>query len=204
MLTLGALLAGCAVPVSPDGDPVSLRSGTEAVASLTVARESDADSYRRAAFGQRWLDTDHNGCDTRNDVLARDLDDVRYRQGSRCVVVSGTLDDPYTGREVRFVKGGDSEVDIDHVVPLAEAWRSGAAQWDVDRRKEFANDPDNLLATWASVNRGKGDQDPGAWLPANRSRACRYVARVAAVKEKWELSVDRIELDSMREVLGGC
>lgn len=206
LLAAGGLLAGCGYsPGSgdlprPAGDAV----GPVSARGLEVARESRASEYRRAAFGQGWADTDRNGCGTRNDILARDLRDLRFRPGSRCIVLSGTLHDPYSGRTVRFVRGGASEVDIDHVVALAEAWRSGASRWSGERRREFANDPLNLLAADAGLNRGKGDQDVGAWLPRDRERACRYAARYVAVKRAWGLSVDPSEVSSLRELGRRC
>ena len=105
--------------------------------------------YSRDQFGQRWADVDRNGCDTRNDVLKRDLHDLQMKRSSpQCVVVSGVLNDPYTGRQIDFQRGEDSSeaVQIDHVVALANAWKSGAWQWDAVRRQDFANDPFNLLA----------------------------------------------------------
>jgi hypothetical protein len=206
LLLLGGLLAACGV--SPESGelpyPAEGAAGGVSVRGLEVSGESRASDYRRAAFGDGWADTDRNGCGTRNDILARDLHDLRFRSGSRCVVVGGTLRDPYSGRTVRFVRGGASEVDIDHVVPLAEAWRSGAWRWTTERRREFANDPLNLLATDAALNRGKGDQDVGAWLPRDRERACRYAGRYVAVKRRWHLSVDSRELSSLRELGRRC
>ncbi|NLT53118.1 MAG: HNH endonuclease [Actinomycetales bacterium] len=205
-MVLGVVLGGCALPSPRDRGSVRVRTVNEAdVDGLLVANESHRRSYRRTAFGRGWFDIDDNGCDTRDDMLARDLAEVRYRSGSRCVVLSGVLiDDPYGDGRIEFRRGGRSEIDIDHVVPLAEAWRSGAWAWTKARRTEFANSPENLLAVSARLNRGKGDDDIRGWLPEDPDRACEYVARFVAVKRRWQLSVDKAELASIRRVVAGC
>ena len=122
-----------------------------------------------------------------------------------CKVLAGTRDpDPYTGRPIRFVIGGPSEIDVDHVVALADAWQKGAAAWSPGIRLAFANDPLALLAVDAHTNRSKGDGDAATWLPPNRSYRCAYVAQQVAVKAKYGLWVTVAERDAMVRVLSQC
>lgn len=170
---------------------------------------SNDSAYDRESFGFRTTDDDGNGCDMRDDVLARDLDDVTFkaRYGSdSCVVQSGTLHDPYTGRDIAFTRGAGTSaaVQVDHVVALSDAWRSGADQWDTATRLRFANDPANLLAVDGPANREKGDSTADAWLPPNDVYACAYVARQVGVKASYGLSVTAAEKDAMLGVLADC
>ncbi len=140
---------------------------------------------------------------TRNDILRRDLTDRNMKNS--CKVLDGTLSpDPYTGQKIRFVYGGASEVDIDHVVALSDAWQKGAGKWVEGKRLAFANDPLNLLAVDAGANRAKGDGDAATWLPSNKSYRCTYVARQVAVKAKYEVWVTSAERDAMVRVLSNC
>lgn len=163
--------------------------------------------YSRDEFGQRWADVDRNGCDTRNDILRRDLRSLQVKTSSpNCVVVGGILDDPYTGRTIDFRKGKNSsdQVQIDHVVALADAWRSGAWQWDAPRRQEFANDPTNLLAVDGNANQDKGASRADQWLPPNTRYRCAYVQRQIVVKSSWGLGVTPQEKKAMKMVLDHC
>src|SRR5450631_4422735 len=164
-----------------------------AVGRLTVKGRAPKTGYTRAQFGQTWFDTDHNGCDTRNDILRRDLHSRQMKNA--CKVMAGTLTpDPYTGTTIRFIYGGVTEVDIDHLVALSDAWQKGAAAWAAGKRLALANDPLNLLAVDSSTNRSKGDGDAATWLPPNKSFRCTYVARQVAVKGKygpWATSTPR-------------
>lgn len=163
--------------------------------------------YSRDEFGQRWADVDRNGCDTRNDILRRDLRSLQMKTSSpNCVVVGGILDDPYTGRTIDFHKGQDSsdQVQIDHVVALANAWSSGAWQWDAPRRQEFANDPTNLLAVDGNANQDKGASRADQWLPPNTRYRCAYVQRQIVVKTSWGLGVTTREKNAMKMVLDHC
>jgi hypothetical protein len=156
-------------------------------------------------FGPAWADVDHNGCDQRNDVLHRDLTDVQVREGTHdCVVVSGTLDDPYTGSTVPFVKADAAEVPIDHVVPLAAAWAQGAASWPADQRRAFANDLGNLMATTRGENSAKGDSTADEWVPADPSFGCSYATVVVTVKQRYGLSVTRAEETALESLLATC
>ena len=185
--------------------PASAARGTAlaAVAKLTVKGRAPKTGYSRDVFGQAWFDTDRNGCDTRNDILRRDL--VNKDMKNWCKVAAGTRKpDPYTGSTIRFVVGGGSEIDIDHVVALSDAWQKGAARWAAGKRLALANDPLNLLAVDAGANRSKGDGDAATWLPPNKSFRCQYVARQVAVKLKYGVWVTRAERDAMVRVLSTC
>jgi len=183
--------------------PATRGTALAAVAGLTVKGRAPKTGYARELFGTAWFDADRNGCDTRNDVLRRDLVDRRMKNW--CKVLAGTRSpDPYTGRTIRFVIGGRSEIDVDHVVALADAWQKGAATWQPATRVAFANDPLALLAVDAGTNRSKGDGDAATWLPPNRSYRCAYVARQVAVKAKYTLWVTAAERDAMVRVLSTC
>ncbi|QHT57379.1 HNH endonuclease [Cellulomonas sp. H30R-01] len=189
-------------PVHPD----DLTVARAALAMLDVRGPPPADPYDRDAFGQAWADVDRNGCDTRNDVLRRDLADVVTKPGTRdCVVLSGALDDPYTGRRVAFVRGAASgDVQIDHVVALGDAWAAGAAGWSDIARTAFANDPANLLAVDGETNQDKGAADASQWLPPNTGYRCAYAVRQVLVKSAYRLSVTRDERRALAHALDGC
>ena len=153
--------------------------------TLPVKGRAPKTGYSRDQFGAAWADVDHNGCDTRNDILNRDLTNKTYKAGTHnCVVTSGRLVDPYTAAVIDFVRGQSTSaaVQIDHVVALSDAWQKGAQQLIADRRKQLANDPYNLLAVDGPSNQRKSDGDAATWLPANKSFRCSYVARQIGVK----------------------
>lgn len=168
---------------------------------LTVAPMIEGD-YDRKAFGSAWLDVDDNGCDTRNDILKRDLTAV-VLEGD-CQVIKGDLQDPYTGKLIHFVKGHGSLVDIDHIVALGNVYASGGGILPEETRKSIANDPENLLAVDAPANRAKGDKNAAEWLPPNGSFQCKYVVSQVNVKAKYMLSVTSEEYDAMVKVLEKC
>ena len=172
------------------------------LATLDVKGRAPMTGYDRERFGPDWPDVDRNGCDTRTDILVRDL--VERRMSGRCLVLSGVLlPDPYTGRGLTYVRGR-SVVDIDHVVALGNAWATGAQKVSLRTRTAFANDPLNLLAVSASANRQKGDGDAATWLPSSKRYRCAYVARQVAVKAKYRLWVTRAERDAILRVLSAC
>lgn len=178
-------------------------SALAAVASLAVKGRAPKSGYSREQFGQAWFDADRNGCDTRNDLLRRDLVDRDMKNW--CKVLAGTRrPDPYTGTTIRYVNGGVSEIDVDHVVALSDAWQKGAATWKAEKRLAFANDPLNLLAVASGANRSKGDGDIATWLPPAKAYRCTYVARVIAIKLKYKLWVTAAERDAMVRVLSRC
>jgi hypothetical protein len=178
-----------------------------ALAALDVKGRAPKTGYERDLFGSGWGDPDRNGCDTRNDVLARDLTGETFKPGTRdCVVAAGTLADPYSGTAIAFVRGqGTSEdVQIDHVVAVSDAWQKGAQAWDDGTRVAFYNDPLNLLAVDGPLNAQKGDGDAATWLPPHRGFRCAYVARQIAVKHGYDLWVTAAERDAMTRILSDC
>ena len=175
--------------------------------SMQVKGRAPKTGYDRDQFGQRWADTNRNGCDTRNDILKRDLTNVVFKAGTRnCVVVSGDLIDPYSGKTINFVRGNVSsmEVQIDHVVALSNAWQTGAFKLSLAVRTQLANDPLNLLAVQGRLNSQKGDGDAATWLPPSKSYRCNYVARQITVKAKYGLWVTPPEKASMESILSKC
>jgi uncharacterized protein DUF1524 len=153
----------------------------------------------------------HNGCDTPNDTLRAQLANPVIKPGTGgCKVVSGLLHDPYTGRDL--VAGPDpasnqislSQVDLDHVVSLATAYTAGANDWPMDRRRNFANDPRNLVATHESNNAGKRDKTPDQWLPPNRSYHCTYARVTVTVLAAYELTVAKSTRDALLPALDSC
>ena len=177
------------------------------VTAPTAAPQRETPRYQREAFGPAWADTDHNGCDTRNDILRRDLKSVRFRPNTHnCVVISGQLVDPYTGKAIYFKRGQHTSeaVQIDHVVALGDAWRSGANSWDERLRLTYANDPLVLLAVDGPANQEKGMSAADEWLPSNHGYRCAYVARQVAIKRKYKLSVSKREFAALTRVATTC
>ncbi|HVE64473.1 MAG TPA: DUF1524 domain-containing protein [Mycobacteriales bacterium] len=172
--------------------------------TVTVKGRAAKTGYDRAAYGPAWSDTDRNGCDTRNDILARDLVDETFRGTRRCVVMSGRLAEPYTNVTITFTRADAQAVEIDHVVSLSNAWQTGAFAWVPAKRLAFANDPLNLLAVAQAANRQKADGDAATWLPPNKPYRCSMVARQVAVKAKYQLWLTPPERDAIARVLGSC
>ena len=182
-------------------------AAVDMLATLPVKGRAPKTGYARTQFGAAWSDVDHNGCDTRNDILKRDMTNVTFKPGTHdCVVKTGTLNDPYTGKTINFVRGQHTStaVQIDHVVALSDAWQKGAQQLNADQRLQLANDPYNLLAVDGPANQQKSDSDAASWLPSNKSFRCQYVARQIGVKHKYALWVTQAEKDAMTNVLSGC
>ena len=193
-------------PVDPDApQSATIADTVAALAAIPVKGRSPKTGYdREAQFGSPWTDEDHNGCDTRNDILVRDL--VAAKLEGACRVVSGILADPYTGGSIAFVRGEQTSalVQIDHVVALSNAWQTGAAQISPERRVAFANDPLNLLAVDGATNSAKGDGDAATWLPPSTAYRCSYVSRQVAVKSAYSLWVTTAEHDAIARVLATC
>src|SRR3954471_21100239 len=186
--------------------PTKASAGTALARLETIKIKGRAPrtGYDRTLFGSGWLDPDHNGCDTRNDILARDLTDETFRPGTHnCIVTSGTLADPYTATTIDFVRGNATSilVQIDHVVALSDAWQKGAQQLAPNQREAFANDPLNLLAVDGPTNGAKSDSDAATWLPPNKSFRCEYVALQTAVKAKYELWMTKAEREAIKNIL---
>ena len=169
--------------------------------------------YRRAAYGEAWDDDNdapggRNGCDTRNDILNRDLVDKAFVAIKSCpdAVASGTLHDPYTNATVAFVRGNQvgASVQIDHIVPLALAWDMGARDWTDEMRLRFANDPANLIAVDGQANQDKGDGQPAVWMPPNHAFWCQYAVQFIAVLRGYRLPVDESSATTLREAAATC
>jgi hypothetical protein len=175
------------------------------LASVPVKGKAPKTGYDRTGmFGTAWLDVDRNGCDTRNDILTRDL--TATTLSGPCRVLTGTLVSPFTAASIDFVRGQDTSalVQIDHVVALSNAWQTGAQQLTQAQRVSLANDPINLLAVDGRSNAQKGDGDTATWLPSNKEFRCGYVARQVSVKATYGLWVTQAEHDAITTVLGSC
>lgn len=200
--------------VLPAAPPAQMTTDTPVetppvLAALEIKGRAPMTGYARENFGQAWsddvrVDGGRNGCDTRNDILRRDLIDPVIRPGTHgCLVESGLLPDPYSGEMIEFVRGND-RVHIDHVVPLADAWAKGAQSWDDDTRRDFANDPRNLQATAADLNRQKRAGDAATWQPPNKDHRCAYARQQIEVKAAYGLWITRAEYTALARELGRC
>ncbi|WP_017599936.1 HNH endonuclease family protein [Nocardiopsis lucentensis] len=180
---------------SPDAD-----GALQLLEELSIVEENDPPGYDRSLF-PHWESGVRDNCTARQVVLLRDGENVEV--DDECQPVSGTWYSEYDGETLN--EAGD--IDIDHMVPLKEAWRSGASEWTTAERERFANDLDaspQLWAVSASSNRSKSDEDPGDWLPPLESFHCDYAVSWIEVKHTWELTVDPDEARALREVLAGC
>ncbi len=179
-------------PIISDAEKAEARG---LIKDLRVRGFGPNTGYRRTRYGDNWADDAtgvpyaRNGCRTRDDLLARDGQDVKYRAGSTCEVVSMVLADPYTGRLIHWRKDDADEVQVDHVVPLNYGWRMGAPRWPMSKRLDFANDPLNLLPVDGDANEQKDASGPAGWLPPRRDIRCAYVTRFAQVALKYDLPV---------------
>jgi hypothetical protein len=185
----------------------SIKTASAVLETLAVKGRAPKTGYERSQFGPAWSDVDRNGCDTRNDILNRDLTSIVYKSGTHnCLVLSGTLIDPYSGEEISFLRGvaTSSDVQIDHVVALSNAWQTGAFKLTYEKRLAFANDPMNLLAVKGRLNSQKGDGDAATWLPPLKSIRCAYVAQQIVVKAKYGLWVTPPEKAAMVGLLSKC
>ena len=200
------VLAAGVTATAPNAQPAYATKALDLLAALPIKGRAPKTGYDRAQFGQAWADVDRNGCDTRNDILKRDLTGISYTNSVPCKVQSGTLADPYTGKTISFVRGSatSSAVQIDHVVALSDAWQKGAQQLTAEQRTAFANDPLNLQATDGPTNQQKGDGDAATWLPPNKGFRCEYVARQVSVKATYGLWVTQAEHDAIARILGDC
>ncbi len=206
---VGAIfVSGIAAPVQATAISKAAEvTAATALSTIAVKGRAPKTGYDRDELFGDWADPDGNGCDARNDVLARDLTNVVFGTGSdRCLVLSGTLLDPYSGKKINFVRGQgtSSLVPIDHVVAVSDAWQKGAFKWDATKRVNFYNDPLNLKATQRSLNSQKRDGDAATWLPPLKSYRCAYVAQQIAVKAKYGIWVTKAEKDAMLRILSAC
>ena len=225
-VAVAGLALARSLPFADRSQPPTTRNATQAAATgagaaagalnrLPVKGKAPMTGYARARFGRAWTDDadqgltspwGHNGCDTRNDALARDLVEAHLKPGSRCVVASGRLHDPYTGSTLAWRRGRHTSttVQIDHVVALGNAWVTGAQHLPAPTRRALANDPLNLVAVDGPANEAKRDGDAATWLPPNKAYRCDYVARQIAVKTKYQLWVTAAEKTAMARVLHRC
>ncbi len=171
--------------------------------SLAVKGRAPKTGYKRSQFSDGWAKI--GDCDVRNIMMQQGFREAKLADDN-CTVLSGILDDPYTGKTIHFLRGKTTsgEIQIDHVIALSNAWQTGAQQISVDQRLHFANDSLNLLAVDGPANQKKGDSDAASWLPSNKSYRCQYVARQIAVKRKYNLWVTAAEKVAMKRVLNGC
>lgn len=184
---------------------VTAKAAAEVLETLDVKGRAAKTGYdRKSKFGTAWMDVDGNGCDTRNDILKRDF--TAAMLAGTCKVLSGTLNDPYSGKTIEFTRGNDTSslVQIDHIVSLSDAWQKGAQQLTQEQRITFANDPLNLFAVAGAENSAKGSGDTATWLPKNKDFRCEYVARQISVKATYGLWVTQPEKDAMKRVLTPC
>jgi hypothetical protein len=181
------------------------------LAGVPVAALDSSHQYSRTGdFGTAWTDDNddadgHNGCDTRNDILHRDLTAVLTRTGTHdCVVIAGNLADPYSGTSIAFTKARATAIQIDHVVPLHDAWELGAWSWSQQQRIDYANDPSVLLAVSGPLNESKGDRLADAWTPPNTGEWCDYAQRTVAIHAKYHLPVTAAERSALVGMLARC
>lgn len=205
---------GQRIPSAAETDVPTVVPGADVLAGIPVLPQRvRGHDYRRAAFGDSWTDDNtapggHNGCDTRNDILDRDLADKTYVSIKRCptAVATGTLHDPYTNAVVAFTRGAGvgASVQIDHLVPLALAWDLGARNWPDEMRVRFANDPANLLAVAGDPNQDKGDQQPADWMPPNTAFHCQYAMQFIEVLRGYRLPIDAPSATVLRDAAATC
>ncbi len=176
-----------------------------------VATRPDVANYDRDEFGPSWTDNvnlpqGHNDCDTRNDILRRDLGELTLGDTDDCpdkAVLSGSLHDRYTDEQLTHTKG-DRAVEIDHIIPLKAAWDLGAHSWSEQKRVLLANDPGNLIAVGADVNGDKSDSLPGEWMPPNEQYHCNYATRIVSVTQTYGLALDTDSKNTLAAVLEQC
>lgn len=204
-------LAGCTdLPVGTPGtttpEPAPTGNAAKLLGHLKIAGPDDhGHDYERSDFGEPWADVDHNGCDTRDDVLARDMHGERVGS-DHCKVLSGTLKDRYTGHVIHFHRGRTTslKVQIDHVYPLHAAWLHGAWKWSENKREHLANDEDNLLAVDGPANNDKSDATPAEWKPAYHREWCDYATRYVEVADRYHLTISRADKKALASMLTRC
>lgn len=197
-----------------EADVPNVAPGEDVLAGVAVVPlRIRGHDYRRDAFGESWTDDNdapggHNGCDTRNDILDRDLVEKTYVAISRCptAVATGVLHDPYTSLVIAFRRGNQTgaAVQIEHIVPLAYAWDQGARFWPDALRVRFANDPANLVAVQGQANQDKGDKEPALWMPPNAAFHCQYAMQFIAVMRGYGLPVDAPSVPALQRATGTC
>jgi Protein of unknown function (DUF1524) len=212
--TLESSVANHADEVTARADVPTVQPGTDVLARIAVVPvRLHRYDYLRSAFGDAWTDDNdapggHNGCDTRDDILNRDLVDKTYVSIKRCpdAVATGTLHDPYTNAMIAFTRGAHTgeAIQIDHIVPLSFSWDQGAWNWTPEKRIRFANDPANLLAVQGQANQDKGDKQPAYWMPPNTAFHCQYAMQFIAVMRGYGLAVDEPSVPVLRDAAATC
>jgi hypothetical protein len=199
LVLIALALAGC----TPTGVADTLTAPpTGTLSQLTVNDGHAPSGYVRSLFGTAWADTDHNGCDQREDVLIRDTGAVKTTRKGSCYADASAIHyaSPYTG-QVLTVR---ATIQIDHIVPLGDAWKSGANAWTPAQRLAFATDETNLWAVDGKSNEAKSDKTPDAWKPPLHATWCAYAQRYIASKVKYHLSVTSASRDALGSMLGTC
>ncbi|MGL4745038.1 MAG: HNH endonuclease family protein [Dermatophilaceae bacterium] len=218
VVAVGLLPAGCVWPAQVSTPPLSKPTATSSTASSTSMGRVSVPGYDRdcgrgggCSFGPAWSDDvdvedGHNGCDARSDRMRRDLRDVKLKPGTRgCVPLTGTLHDPYTGVTITYTRGErPARVNVDHVVALAAGWDLGAATWTLERRRNFANDPRNLLTVSAAANLSKGDKTPAEWMPPTQAGRCSYAARYLEVAQAYDITMPTTDQQALDTARRGC
>ncbi|MGA9870291.1 MAG: HNH endonuclease family protein [Rhodococcus sp. (in: high G+C Gram-positive bacteria)] len=211
-------IPGFSPPPPAPGSPTQTQIDTLLGQVRVVAERPDAFGYERGCkagegcvFGPAWTDDydgpgGHDGCGTRDNVLARSLTDVVFRDGTRnCVVIEGTLADPYSGNVLDFTKADAGKIQIDHVYALSAAWDMGAHEWSLDKRVRFANDIDfNLLAVGGDENQVKSDKTPAEWLPSNAAYQCFFAGKYLSVAAQYDLPITASDQDTLASVSERC
>jgi uncharacterized protein (DUF2237 family) len=196
-------------PPAPDGAfPPPAGRARQELGRLTVARSQDSGAYQRSAFGPGWGGYGYypklpDGCEARDEVLRRDLSGVVAGDRNTCIILSGVLPDPYTGKDLPYSRYQASDINIDHVVALGAAWRSGASKWTAERRLEFANDINNMLAVDKQANNDKGSKTPDQWRPP-QDFWCPYAERWVGIKDLYGLTVTAAEKTALEQMLSSC
>ncbi|MEU6842294.1 HNH endonuclease family protein [Streptomyces sp. NPDC046716] len=195
--TLTLLTTATPAQASPP-TPIAASTARSYLSALTVKTEGSSDGYSRDKF-PHWI-TQSGTCDTRETVLKRDGKNVTT--GTNCAATAGSWYSEYDGETWT----ASSDVDIDHIVPLSEAWKSGASGWTTAQRQSFANDltRPQLIAVTDNVNQSKGDKDPAKWMPPRAAYACTYLRMYVQVKHYYALSVDSAEKSAIQSGLSGC
>ncbi|MER7109473.1 HNH endonuclease family protein [Streptomyces sp. NPDC000229] len=199
VLPLATVPAAAAAPAPASHAAVTVPLG-QAIASLPHAAES-REGYTRTAF-KHWVDADRDGCNTRAEVLIAEAIEPPTI-GARCALTGGVWWSMYDETQVTAASG----LDVDHMVPLAEAWDSGASTWTAARRQAYANDLDverSLIAVTAKTNRSKADQDPAEWMPPAAAQHCAYIADWTATKLRWQLTLDDAERQALATAAAHC
>ena len=207
-IRIAALIGAMVVGFTPSATTAAEKQpgmATAVLETLVVKGRAPKTGYDRASFGD-WADLDNDYCNTRDEILMRDMNLVTFDPVEKCQVQTGTLVDPYSGTKINFLQGrGTSNlVQIDHVVAVSDAWQKGAFKWGSSIKLAFYNDPLNLLAVQGRLNSQKGDGDAATWLPPLKSYRCAYVARQIAVKAKYSLWVTAPEKAAMVAILAKC